>query len=191
MPQQPEIERLRQRLNTFVLVIAGQFLGLVAWYWLRFVPAFRPFDFNAPTPPPSLLLVCAGVIVLPFLLPPSYFRPRPFERALYRRLGIRWFRAIATDGDFIMRRLRARDPTFRVIGRERSASDYAKNSILGERWHTSWLLLGLITAGLAVANGEYIFGAVITVFNLAFNFYPVLLQRYHRIRLRRPLPWAR
>ena len=74
-----DVERQRHRLNTLVLVAPGQFLTLVAFYWLRFVPALRPFAFDAPAPPPWVLLICAAVVVAPVLLPRAYFKPRPIR----------------------------------------------------------------------------------------------------------------
>ena len=56
----PDVERLRTRLNTLVLVVPGQFLPLVAGYWLRFVPPFRPCAFEVPTPRPEVFLACAA-----------------------------------------------------------------------------------------------------------------------------------
>ena len=192
-----DVERLRHRLNTVVIAIAGQFLPLVLFYWMRFVPPLRPFDFHVPAPPPWVLLVCAGALVIPFVLPLSYFVPRAFERGrLYRWLGVRVFRVFATDGDLINRRLRRLDPDYRVVRDRRALAQHIAGTILNERWHTSWLLLGIITAASAVVTGQYRWAVVVTVFNVAFNLYPVLHQRYKRARLRRglteppPLPAA-
>src|SRR4051812_43469264 len=123
-PTRPDVARLRNRLNMLVLILPGQFLSLVAMYWLRFVPAFRPFAFDVPAPAPWVLLTCAAVTVLPRFLPRSYFRPRPFERGgLYPALGVRAFRAIATDGDWINRRLRRLDPGYRLVRDRRTLAE--------------------------------------------------------------------
>jgi hypothetical protein len=88
--RRPDVDTLRNRLNMRVLVVPGQFLTLVAVYWLRFVPAFRPFAFEAPAPPLSVLLACAAALLVPFGLPRGWFRPRAFERGrLYPTLGLR------------------------------------------------------------------------------------------------------
>ena len=184
MPR-PEVERLRNRLNMLVLVVPGQFLPLVAAYWLRFVPAFRPFAFDVPAPPPAFLLACAAALVLPFTLPRGWFRPRRFERGgLYPALGLRLFRRVATDGDWINARLRRLDPGYRVVRDRRTRDEHVAGTILNERWHTAWLLLGLLTAGSAVATGQYGWAIAVTIFNVAFNLYPVFHQRYKRARLR-------
>ena len=180
-----EVERQRNRLNMLALVGPGQFLTLVAIYWLRFVPAFRPFAFEAPAPAPWLMLTCAGALVLPFLLPRGYFAPRAFERGgFYPTLGLRYFRAVAPDGDWINRRLRRLDPSYRVIRDRRTRAEHIASTILNERWHTSWLLLGLVTLGSALHTRQYGWAVAVTVFNVAFNLYPVWHQRYKRARVR-------
>ena len=184
-PIRPDVERLRNRLNTLVLVVPGQFFSIVAVYWLRFVPAFRPFTFDVPTPPPWLLLTCAAVMVLPALLPRGYFRPRRFERGrFYPAIGLRAFRAVATDGDWINRRLRRLDPGYRVVRDRRTRAEHVAGSITNERWHTAWLLLGLVSTASAVATGQRGWAIAISAFNVAFNLYPVFHQRYKRARLR-------
>jgi hypothetical protein len=184
-PTRPDVERLRNRLNTLVLVVPGQFFPIVAAYWLRFVPAFRPFAFDVPAPPPWLLLTCAGVMLVPALLPPGYFRPRRIERGgFYPALGLRAFRAIATDGDWINRRLRRLDPSYRVVRDRRTRAEHIAGTITNERWHTAWLLLGLVTTASALATGQHGWAIAITLFNVAFNLYPVCHQRYKRARLR-------
>jgi len=184
-PTRPDVERLRNRLNTLVLVVPGQFFPLVATYWLRFVPAFRPFAFDVPAPGAWVLLVCVAALVLPALLPPGYFRPRPFERGgFYPALGLRAFRAIATDGDWINRRLRRLDPAYRVVRDRRTRAGHIAGSITGERWHTAFLLFGLVTTASALATGQHGWAIAITIFNVAFNLYPVWHQRYTRARLR-------
>ena len=181
-----DVERLRHRLNTLALVLPGQFLSIVAVYWFRFVPAFRPFDFHAPAPPAWVFAICAALVAVPFLLPRAYFEPRSFERGgFYPALGVRWFRAVAPDGDWINRRLRRVDPSYRAVRDRRTRAEHLAGTVVNERWHTAWLLLGLVTLGSALATHQYGWALLVTVFNAAFNLYPVLHQRYKRARVRR------
>jgi hypothetical protein len=183
-----DVERLRRRLNTLVLVLPGQFLVVVAFYWMRFVPPLRPFAFHVPAPSLWVLLIFAAVIALPALAPRAYFEPRRFERGgFYPALGVRWFRAAAPDGDWINRRLRRLDPSYRVVRDRRTRAEHIAGSIVNERWHTSWLVLGLVTMGSAVATRQYGWALLMTVFNVVFNLYPVFHQRYKRAKLRFPV----
>ena len=185
-PVAAHVERLRCRLNILVLVLPGQFLSIVAAYWFRFVPSFRALDFHVPAPPLWVLLAGAAVVALPAFLPSAYFVPRSFERGgLYPALGLRWFRKVAPDGDWINRRLRHLDPSYRVVRDRRTRAEHLAGTILNERWHTSWLLLGLLTAVFAAVTRQYGWVIVLSVFNVAFNLYPVLHQRYKRARAER------
>lgn len=186
-PPNPAVGRLRERLNILVLVVPGQFLSLVAVYWLRFVPALRPFGFEVPAPRPRVFLAGAAVLIVPFLLPRAWFRPRRFERGgLYPALGVRLFRMVATDGDWVNSRLRRVDPAYRVVRDRRTRDDHIAGSITNERWHSMWLLVGLATAGSAVATHQFGWAIAVTLFNAAFNLYPVMHQRYKRARIRLP-----
>src|SRR5262245_7584144 len=101
----------RNRLNTLVLLLPGQWFAAMAIFWGRFVTPLRPFDFHVAAPPLIGVLAALAVCALPAFLPPAWFRPRPFERgAFYPRLGLRLFRRLATDGDLVNRRLRRLDP---------------------------------------------------------------------------------
>jgi hypothetical protein len=132
-----------------------------------------------------VFLACAAAQLVPFALPRAWFRPRRVERGgLYPALGLRLFRAVATDGDWINARLRRLDPAYRVIRDRRTRDEHIAGTILNERWHTAWLLLGLVTAASAIATRQYGWAAAITIFNAAFNLYPVFHQRYKRARLR-------
>ncbi len=179
-------ERLRHRLNTLCLTLPGQFFGLMAAFWLRFLPPFRPFDFHTPPPRPMLLAFAVLACVLPFVLPTPFFRLRAFERArLYRGLGLHAFRYLAPDGDWVTRRVRRLDPTYRVLRNRADLREHIARTYANERWHLAFLLAGLLTAGFAVTSGQNGWAALLTVTNVAFNLYPVLHQRYKRVRARR------
>ena len=73
---------------------------------------------------------------------------------------------------------------YRVVRDRRTRAEHIAGSITNERWHTAWLLLGLVTTASALATGQHGWAIAITVFNVAFNLYPVCHQRYKRARLR-------
>lgn len=181
---QPDVERLRHRLNLLALVIPGQWLSLTAMYWLRFIPAFRPFEFDVPAPPPWLLLVCAGTLMVPAVLPAAYFRTRAFERGrFYRRFGLRVFHFMAPDGGWVNARLRRIHPAYRVVRDRASRRAHLAASRTNEGWHLSWFLLGMVTVAHAVATDQAGWALLTGAFNVAFNLLPVLHQRDKRSRL--------
>jgi hypothetical protein len=179
-------ERLRHRLNTLCLLLPGQFFGLMAVFWLRFLPPFRPYDFHTPPPRPLVLVVATLLCVVPFLLPVRFFRPRAFERGrFYRRLGVRAFRYLAPDGDWVGRRVRRLDPTYRAVGGRADVRAHIAGTYANERWHLAFFIGGLFTQVFALASGQVGWALLLTLTNVAFNLYPVLHQRYKRARARR------
>ena len=170
-----------------MLFLPGQFLSVTAAYWMRFLPPLRPFAFHVPAPPVWVLIAAVALFALPHVLPAAYFEPRAFERGgFYPALGLRWFRAVAPDGDWINRRLRRLDPSYRVVRDRRTRAEHLAGSIVNERWHLAWLTLGIVTAASAVATHQYGWALTVSTFNAAFNLYPVMHQRYKRARLRPP-----
>jgi polyferredoxin len=181
-----EVQRVRQRWNNAVLAIAAAlwFIPMVQ-FWMRFFPPLRPFAFDAPAPSWTALLFGTAACLTPFLLPRSYFRPRRFERPQrYRALGIRVFRYLAPDGDWVNGRVRRVDPGYRVIRTRNDVAAHIRGSNMGERMHLSLLIAGLITAWFSTVLLEPWFAAWITIGNVIFNLGPILHQRFKRARLR-------
>jgi hypothetical protein len=186
-----DVERLRGRLNTLILFLPGQWIPVTAAYWLRFLPSFRPQGLAVPDGCGLVFVLAVVLSLVPFLLPRGWFRPRAFERGpFYPALGLRLFRFIATDGDWVLSRLRRRDPGYRVVRDRASRAEHVAGSITNERWHAALLLFGLVSQTFALASGAYGWGILMTVLNVAFNLVPVLHQRYKRARLRAPVAVA-
>ena len=180
-----KLEHWRDRLNTAVLVLPGQWFGLMAYYWLRFYPPLRPFHFDVPFPPAFPFLMGCAASCLPYFLPRAYFIPRRFELGgFYRRLGLRWFRYFATDGDLINRTLRRIQPSYRVVHDRVSLQKHREGTYSNERWHLAFFIAGTLTFCHAFSTDQHFVGSLIFVFNVFFNLFPVLHQRYKRVRMR-------
>ena len=186
-----DIARLRERLNIAVLVLPGQWFGLMLLFWMRFVPAFRPFAFHTPPPKLTTFCVCIALSLVPLVLPRAWFRPRGFERGpLYRLMGVRLFRRLAPDGDFVNSRLRRVEPSYRAIATRRDLREHLKGTYTNERAHLVLFLLGAWTQLFALTTGQFVWAALLTAGNVAFNLYPVLHQRSKRARARRAIGLA-
>ena len=173
-------------LGWFVPIL--QFWG-AAWGPLRPF-SYSPGDF-APSWP-AFALVFLGCF-LPCALPRAYYRPDapPFLR-FYEALGIRAFRAFATNGDWINRAARRADPSYRVLRDAPAARNFAAAMESGERGHLVLFCIGGASAAYATYIGWYGWAVVLALGNLVFNLYPVLLLRYNRARLLRAmLRWNR
>jgi hypothetical protein len=183
-----DIQRWRDRLNTLVLILPGQWFGLMAIYWLRFYYPLRPYHFQTPFPDATLFLLGCAVCVVPFILPKGYFMPRPFERGgFYRKLGIHWFRYWAPDGDLINGILRRTQPSYRAIRDCVALRQHIEGTYQNERWHLSFFIAGMLTFCHAITTGQLIFGSLLLLTNVLFNLLPVCHQRYKRARARHVL----
>lgn len=182
--QKEKVERWRNRLNIAILMLPGQWFGLMAFYWLRFYPPLRPFAFETPFPPLPVFAAGCALSLIPFLLPQRYFDPCGFERGgFYPQLGIKWFRYMAPDGDLVNRLLRRIQPGYRVINNREALRKHIEGSWSNERWHLSFFIMGMLTSVHAFVTGQYVMGALLMVTNLCFNLFPVMHQRYKRARL--------
>jgi len=172
-----------------VALMAAFWITPMVQFWAAVFGPLRPFSYPDGDLAPPLHWMVAGVAFcfLPCLLPRAYYRVAPAHRArrLYEALGVRIFKAFATDGDRINRRARRVDPRYRVI-RDRSAVDcFEAGTMAGERSHLVLLLVGLCSGVFALRIGWHGWAAGLTAANVIFNLYPVLLQRYNRARIAR------
>ncbi len=119
-----------------------------------------------------------------------WFRPKQFEsERLYERLGALLIkRYVPTGGDLVMGRLRRNHPGRRwVTSGFQSLWKYERKTRLNESIH----LIGFIGFTVLVAR-KFASGslsalglAFALILNLIFGLWPVVLQRYNRLRLYR------
>lgn len=179
-----DVKRHRERWNFWILAIPVQWIPLTAVFWLRFLPPFRPFEFHTPGPDPVVFALCFASSLIPCALPRSYFRPRGLERRAYERLGIRAFRYVAPDGDFVNARLRRLDPSYRAVATREALAAHVRGTYAAERAHLVMFLVGAWTTAFAAHAGLVWWAVVLGGLNIAFNAYPVMHQRYKRARAR-------
>lgn len=121
--------------------------------------------------------------VVPYAVPRDWFRPLWFEnRRLYESLGVRLFRRAAPDGDWVNRKLRNAESGYRLIRNRSDLHRHVAEGLAGERTHLAFFLAGLGTAAYALRLDEASSVAFLLPGNFMFNLYPVLLQRYKRVR---------
>ena len=113
---------------------------------------------------------------------PGYYRVRPFERTgqVYERLGIRLFKKLVRRGP-----LSIFSPTLR-FPKEKTVS-----ALLGllnemrkaETGHALIFVLVLLFVGYGLLNGWLDAVVWMLLFDVLINGYPIMLQRYNRIKL--------
>jgi len=117
-----------------------------------------------------------------------YFRPRNREAAIYVRLGVRPFkRFLPTGGDLYANRMGWHPILDRAGGLAASLARFEKRTRLAESAHLlTFMFFG--TMGFYLAAGKrFGFAILITMFNVGFNVYPIMVQRYNRHRVLRLL----
>ena len=121
-----------------------------------------------------------------------WFRPKGFEsERLYERLGALLIkRYVPTGGDLVMHRLCRDHPDRRwVIPSFESLRCYERKTRLNESIHLIGSVGFTALAAEKFASGSLsALGLTIAMsLNLAFGFWPVVLQRYNRLRLYRAI----
>lgn len=103
----------------------------------------------------------------------------------YERFGIRFIRKFVQHGDFANRLARRNDPRYRVMHKSVAPINYLKTVMMYERYHLMCLIFFLLTSVITLVKGNYIQFLLITISNILYNFYPILLQQYNRVRILR------
>ena len=125
------------------------------------------------------------VVRLP--LPAAYFRCFRGEQSwIYERLGIRPFGRVMRSK--LYRRL---SPNFRLTGGRQGLAALRDTMNDAEGAHAVLFLIVAFVATAAFAIGWANTAAWLMAFNVLLNLYPVILQRYNRLRLVRLLNHAR
>lgn len=181
--------RLVDRANLVpVAAMSAFWLAPMLRFWGAAFGPLKPHDAPAGDTAPPIVAFLAGfaACLLPWWLPASYLRPGGSARArrVYEALGVRRFRRLVPNGDLVQRAVRGRYPGYRYLAGRDSLRGFLEESRASERGHLVLLLMGLATAGYALAIGWHAQAAWLTAGNVAFNLYPILLQRYHRARIR-------
>lgn len=125
-----------------------------------------------------------------------WFRPKWFEsERLYERLGVLLIkRYVPTGGDLVMQRLRRHHPERRWVRPNlQSLRRYERKTRLNESMHVIGSSGVLVFAGIKFASGSLTtVGLTLAIaLNLTFGLWPIILQRYNRLRLYRAIEHAR
>ena len=118
--------------------------------------------------------------VLCFSFRSGYYRIRPFESdgRLYERVGIRFFKRLVRRGP-----LSVLSPTLRFTGEPGSLSELEVETRKAETGHLVILLVMLLMVGYALVKSWLDAAGWLLLFNVLFNGYPIMLQRYNRAKL--------
>jgi hypothetical protein len=111
---------------------------------------------------------------------PSYYRKKKIESLeFYKTLGVEFFRNRLINSPF--KKLNQR---VYLKGRKDYIAVFLEETKRSETSHLIGLLIGLFFHLVFILNNAVIAFSCSVFFNLVMNFYPILLQRFNRIKIR-------
>lgn len=162
---------MNQFINFFWTIIC---FAAVVVYWIStgLTPGFYIF---------------IAISFIPAILPQKLMAKLQLSKStrIYERLGVRFICRFVQQGDIANRISRKNKPGYRVIVQKSNPSAYLKTVAMYERFHLMCLLFFLFTTVAALLDGRFVIAMMIMISNIIYNFYPILLQQFNRIRILR------
>jgi len=115
-----------------------------------------------------------------------WFDPKSFEsEKTYERLGIKAFKKYLPTGDDALKLLwkSSKENPFIRGSSETDLRQYEKFTRIYEGMHTAFLPMAAANIGMSLANGDLERATFVAGINILVNVYPIMLQRYNRLRL--------
>lgn len=124
----------------------------------------------------------AVALVTNISLPSPYYAIRPFERTgqIYERVGIRRVRRLLRRGPLSIFSQTLRLPKEKTVPALLNLDNEMRRA---EAVHVLAFIFMLVLAGYAAVNGWFDAVTWILLFDILINIYPIMLQRYNRIKL--------
>jgi hypothetical protein len=113
---------------------------------------------------------------------PGYYAIKPFERTglVYKRLGIRLFKRLVRRGPLAMFSPTLRFPKDETVPALRLLENEMRKAETG---HVLIFVVMLLFVGYALLQGWFDAAVWLLLFDILINGYPIMLQRYNRIKL--------
>ena len=129
----------------------------------------------------SGVLIIGLASILHLSLPDKWFHLRPWESdgSIYRRLGIEPYKKTLLASPF------GTNPFLKFQGRRSQIPELEEFTRNAEMGHLTLLVVSGGVTAVALLTGYWRTALFLTVVNVPWNVYPVLLQRYTRSRLTR------
>ncbi len=139
--------------------ISAFLFNWIAMSWVAFVGQFYTLSFG-----------------------PGYYEPKPFEQTghIYELVGIRLFKQLVRRGPLTIFSPTLRLPKDKTAAALHNLDNEMRNAETG---HVVILMVMLLLTGYPLLQGWFDTVAWMILFNILFNGYPIMLQRYNRIKL--------
>jgi hypothetical protein len=164
----------------FLLVTTIAVIFLIAW-------SLDAFGFRSPISAFLINWLAMSWVAIvgqriSFSIVSKYYDTQPFEKTgkVYERLGIRLFKKMVRRGPLSVFSPTLRFPEKKTVAALRNLENEMRKAETG---HLLIFIFMLLFAGYAWLNGWLDAVGWISLFNILFNVYPIMLQRYNRIKL--------
>lgn len=116
-----------------------------------------------------------------------YFRPKAFENRqdgkVYEKLGVRFYKKyVPTGGNYFKERINFR-PITNAASKEKGLEWLLSFTRSAEFVHVLLFAFTFVVSVSALFRGEFRGAFVSTLINLIVNIYPIMLQRYNRVKI--------
>jgi hypothetical protein len=159
---------INQLLNFFWTILG---FSAVLIYWL-----------SNPTYPWLYLILLVSFLTL--LLPSRYYTISK-SKIIYERLGVKTVKRFVQDGDLVNKLFGSTSSNTKAkpARATKNLNQYLRSLIMYERFHFLCFIFFLLTAIQGIKNGDYQISIFILISNIFYNFYPIILQQYNRLRI--------
>jgi hypothetical protein len=135
--------------------------------------------------PQKLLYVFLGISILPCFLPTSFFNRIQVKNLNFlKRTGVLFVQKWAQHGEIINRFIRKKYPSYKVVSNRKTMESQYKRTYGFEKFHFLGLFFFLLITIYAFSKSHYLWALVLTISNIIYNVYPILLQHYTRLKIK-------
>jgi len=158
--------KIMNQLINFFWTICGCSILIIHWYYLWNIWWFS-----------SSILLSFSILI--FQLKHLRFSK---NRKFYEGFGIRIMMKFVQNGNLINNLIRKKKPYYNIINVS-NYKNYLKTINMYERFHWIMAVFFFISTVYALINGQYIISITLILNNIWYNFYPIMLQQYNRLRI--------
>lgn len=136
--------------------------------------------------PTNLLFLFLGSSLLSLFLSPAAMGRLQIARtpATYKQLGVAVVQRLSQNGAIINRLIRKRHPAYQALRPDqRSIRGLLNQTYAFEKFHLMLFVFFTLAAVYALWKGLSGWAVVLSLTNLLYNVYPILLQQYIRVKL--------
>ncbi|MCE7059770.1 hypothetical protein [Dyadobacter sp. CY343] len=164
---------LNQLINVFWTIAS---FAAVGYYWgLYFAERKSPY----------ILIVFVALSILGSMLPRKWLSALTLsnDRRTYERLGVTFILRFVQNGTFVKRIEAKFGRKVSIVNNQKKALAYLGTINVQERYHYCCLVFFILSSISALFTGKIALALLITLSNIIYNIYPILLQQYNRLRI--------